>query len=441
MGEAPVTLGPPRVRDKARQAAPWAREIYERILFHGPAFQGVEQLEACDAGAVRAMVVEPDEALMFAEPTPPLVLPVQLIDVASQVPGMIYGDWKLEDPQVHMVYPNSFERLEFSDERTRGEKLLTVATVRREGQHLFTDLEVKTADERVVLRVTGRKCQVVDFPTALHHYSKFPERVTCCRSISEVFADVPGMEHCTVDEVALAGRSILVERLWSQVVSRLVLGREERQAFASLKTPPREIAAWLLARIAVKDAVRLHLKRPLYLPDVAILRNADGKPRVRVAGGEGPLVSLSHKGFDAVAVAADLGRFRGVGIDMELLGPMDAGLIEDSFTAAERALIEAAARQSGEPIEHWCLASWAAKEAFGKALGRGVIGGPRAVEVREIDAASGRIAMVLRGPMVEVFPEFDSTGGREVRVDAYRRVRGDKVIALCLLQTLVSNPE
>lgn len=434
MGEAPASLGPPRVRDKARRPATWAHDIYERILFHGPAFQGVSQLEACDDQAVRATVVEPDEALMFAEPAPPFLLPVGLIDVASQVPGMIYGDWKPEDPQVHMVYPNSFERLEFSAERTPGEKLVTVATVRRDGQHLFTDLEVKSADERVVLRVTGRKCQVVDFPTALHHYSKFPERVTCCRAIDELFQGVPGSEFCTVVEVAMAGRSLLVERLWSQVVARLVLGREEQQAFAGLKTPPRENAAWLIARIAVKDAVRLHLDRPYYLPDVAILRNADGKPRVRVSGGDGPLVSLSHKGFNAVAVAADPERFRGVGIDMEQLGSMDPGLIEDSFTAGERALLEAAARQTGEPLDHWCLASWAAKEAFGKALGRGVIGGPRAVEVREVDAATGRISMVLRGPMVEVFPEFDSTGDREVRVEAYRRIRGDKVIALCLLK-------
>lgn len=428
-----ASLGPPQVPDRARTPVDWADDIYGRILFHGPAFQGVARLECCDTDAVRALVHEPDATRLFSSAEPPaLCVPMALIDVATQVPGMIYGRWHPDDAQVHMVYPNSFERLEFT-EIPADEPLTCVATARREGQHLLTDLEVKTARDEVVLRITGRRCQVVDFPTAIHHQSKEPTRVLCSRAISDMFADVPGIQDCVVAEVARVQDPVLMERLWSQVVGRMILGREERRLFRELKTPPRETTSWLMGRIAAKDAVRLRAGRPMYLADVAILPDEFGRPHVRLSTSDAPHVSISHKAFEAVAVAAGAGSFRGVGIDMELTKPMPAELVEDSFTSAERKLLEAAAAATGEAAELWYLSGWAAKEALGKALGRGVIGGPRTVAIQAIDAARGTLWMDLHGPMAAAFPELASPRVGSARVAAHRRIRENRVIALCLL--------
>lgn len=426
-------LGPPQVDVGEVRPAEWARDMYDWILFHGPAFQGIDRLEWRSGEAVRAEIHEPDPALMFNFDPPRLVLPVGLIDVSYQVPGMIYGEWDPAEPEVHMVYPNRFARLEVLSNVPQGAKLTTSSTLRRDGKYLYSELETTTASGEVVLRVTGRRCLVVDFPTVLHHYSKAPDKVHIARPITELFAETPGIEHCTVCEVIGPGGELLTDRLWSHVVARLILGREERGNFAQMKIPPRETASWLVGRLAAKDAVRLHTRSRCHLADVAIIPNGDGKPHVTLAGEEGPLVSLSHKGLLAVSIAAPRAEFRGIGIDLESLGPMDPGLIDDAFTPEERRLLDEAAAATGEPLEHWCLAGWAAKESFGKALGRGVIGGPRAVEIREIDPALGRLALVLRGPMLREFPEFDGGGDREIRVDAYRRVRNGHVLALCLL--------
>ncbi|MBX3411466.1 MAG: polyketide synthase dehydratase domain-containing protein [Pirellulales bacterium] len=428
-----ASLGTPQVADRARTSVDWADDIYGWILFHGPAFHGVARLECCDADAVRATVHEPDATRLFASADPPaLCVPMALIDVATQVPGMIYGRWHPDDSEVHMVYPNSFERLEFT-ELPPDEPLTCVATARREGQHLLTDLEVKTARDEVVLRIMGRRCQVVDFPTPIHHQSKSPTEVTCSRAISDLFAGVPGIEDCVVAEVARIQNPVLMERLWSQVLGRIILGREERRIFRELKTPPRETASWLMGRIAAKDAVRLRARTPLYLADVGILPDEFGRPLVRLSHGDAPHVSISHKGLEAVAVAAGAGSFRGAGIDMELAKPMPPELVEDTFTTAERALLDAAAAATGESPDLWYLSGWAAKESFGKALGRGVIGGPRTVAIQQIDAPRGTLWMDLHGPMAEAFPEFVSTPNRPVRLAAHRRIRENRVIALCLL--------
>jgi acyl transferase domain-containing protein/phosphopantetheinyl transferase len=435
MGYGETELGPPIIADEAQSPAPWAHGLYDRILFHGPAFQGIDQLEACDERAVRARIHEPDPKLMLREDVRgQLLLPVGLIDVATQVPGMKYGDWKPTDAEVHMVYPNSFERLEFVERRVPNEPLDCVSQIRRDGQYLHTDLEVKNSDNRVVLRYTGRVCQVVDFPTGIHHYSKSPREVTCSRDITEAFAGVPGIEHVTITEIGHATGPALLNRLWSQALARMVLGSDERRLFSDLKLPPASAASWLIGRIVAKDAVRLRTGQTTLMADIGIIPNSDGRPEVRLREQNVPTISLAHKDFAAVAVAGDAQQLTGVGIDIESLGAMYPGLVDDSFNTQERALIDAAARQSGEPFDNWRLAAWAAKESVGKALGRGVLGGPRSVEVLEVDVATGRMALALRGQMAKAFRAWAPSPDKAVPIYAYRRVRGPYVIALCLLK-------
>ncbi len=133
------------------------------------------------------------------------------------------------------------------------------------------------------------------------------------------------------------------------------------------------------------------------------------------------------------AAAADAARWQGVGIDLERLGPLAAGLVADAFTAGERERIAAAASATGEPVENWQLAAWGAKEALGKALGRGVLGGPLGVEVVQIDGAAGKLALELRGQMAEAFPQWSAASARPAALFAWRRLHGPHVVTLCLL--------
>jgi phosphopantetheinyl transferase len=152
------------------------------------------------------------------------------------------------------------------------------------------------------------------------------------------------------------------------------------------------------------------------MADVSILPSPSGRPIAMVAGAEGPLVSLAHKGLLAVAVAADPGRFLGVGIDVEPCTPMDAGVMADSFDEGERAIIDAA---------------WGAKESVGKATGRGVVGGPRSLRIEAIDTAKGRVAVVPQGAMSEILREF--APGVTTPIPTFSRVKDAQIVTLCLL--------
>jgi len=70
---------------------------------------------------------------------------------------------------------------------------------------------------------------------------------------------------------------------------------------------------------------------------------------------------------------------------------------------------------------------------LGKALGRGVLGGPRSVKIMAIDTSTGKISMALRGPMAKAFPMLSWQNGRQSLIEAYRRIHGDYCITLCLI--------
>src|SRR5262249_14371980 len=108
----------------------------------------------------------------------------------------------------------------------------------------------------------------------------------------------------------------------------------------------------------------------------------------------------------------------------------------DAFDEAERATIETAARVQAEAgsADTWYLSAWGAKEALGKALGRGVLGGPRSIAVTAIDPAPGRITLELRGAMARAFPGFAPAPGRVTTFEAHTRVYAGNILVLCLLQ-------
>jgi phosphopantetheinyl transferase (holo-ACP synthase) len=206
------------------------------------------------------------------------------------------------------------------------------------------------------------------------------------------------------------------------VAAGIVLGRDERRRFETLSLPPMNLAGWLLARMAAKDAVRTLAGRELTMADVAIVSGPHGAPRAVMASRGAatphvPHVALAHKGFVAVAAAASAGNCDGVGIDVEPLGPLDPALAADAFMPEERALLAPGGTDA--------VCAWAAKEAIGKALGHGLPGGPRDLVLVARDTASGTFVCRTAGRLLREAP---GTAGRTF--EAIVRTHDRHVIAL-----------
>jgi 4'-phosphopantetheinyl transferase EntD len=259
----------------------------------------------------------------------------------------------------------------------------------------------------------------------LYRYAMNPHTAFKERSLNELFADVPDAGRLSICEATAAGERLWIKGIWARVLAHQILGPEERAAFNRLRLPPVALADWLLGRLAAKEAVRARLGRGECLADTEIRNDADGRPEAWIDGRRAADISLAHKTFEAVAVAARPGEFRGVGIDCEPHEALPAEVLADAFTDAERELLSS----TGDAAA-WARAAWGAKEAAGKALGRGVLGGPRNVVIESIDTKARSLSLSLRGRMAEAFPEFSA--GRATIVAHYRQLR-NQILVLCIL--------
>jgi acyl transferase domain-containing protein/phosphopantetheinyl transferase len=428
LADAPLELGPPVLHDRSEAEPPFEADApYGRLLYHGPIFQGIERIERWGMRGIRATVREPDMGRMFRDPAAGLpVLPVTLTDTVSQIPGLRNGNFDEEGSIVQLAFPNHIERLEFDERRPAGESLVAVTTFdQREGK-LLSDAEVATPSGRVVLRYLGKTEEIVDFPLRLYRYASTPRQVRCSRDVTSLFDDLAGMESCTVCESHVGQEKLFVNRLWSQVLARMILSRREHELFASLKLPPAAAVEWLLGRVAAKDAVRLHARLDCGMADVSIANDKSGRPHVADGAHEPPRISIAHKPFYAVAAAADPARFEGVGIDLEVLNPMDPALVADAFDGGERRLLAEIAAAAGVTPQQAGRIAWAAKEAVGKALGSGVIGGPGSIRLTE--ARETTLVAILSDKMARQFPQ------RASAVEVAWRIHADWVVTLCLLE-------
>jgi phosphopantetheinyl transferase len=130
--------------------------------------------------------------------------------------------------------------------------------------------------------------------------------------------------------------------------------------------------AWLLGRIAIKDAVRLSRglgAQPIFPVEIEVKIDPQGRAIV-----DGAHVSVSHKDDVAVAISGS----QPVGIDIETIAPRTDGFIRISFADGELAL--GAHREKDE----WMTRLWTAKEAVAKMRGTGMTD-PRALPVTGAD--------------------------------------------------------
>ncbi|MFD3418994.1 type I polyketide synthase [Streptomyces decoyicus] len=334
------------------QTAPVSAEaLYrDRWMFHGPAFAGVHEVSTLAADGIRGTLRA-------------LPAPGALLDAA----GQLLGHWmQLKLTGDRLVFPATLERVRLYGPPPRAGTLLAATARIREVRpgSVRGDVELQGPDGGVWARLEGWT------------YRRFgaDERVWPMKFTPEV---------CGIGEPRPGGWC-LARRRWSdpasqELVMRRYLGAAERARYE--RCAPRARAAWLLGRIAAKDAVRELLWEsgagPVFPAEVAVGNDHHGRPRP-----EGPLaggvhLSLAHKDHVAVALAHRSGP---VGIDIESVTDDPRALERIALTPAERRLADGLhAREAPGPgtgRAYWVTALWCAKEAAAKAAGSGLGGRP-----------------------------------------------------------------
>ncbi|MGE5185668.1 MAG: 4'-phosphopantetheinyl transferase superfamily protein, partial [Acidobacteriota bacterium] len=335
-GEHAVAMAPLR---NPHPAPMTARAMYDnRWMFHGPAYQGVVELGPIGDDGVDGVIEV-------------LPAPGALLDCAGQLMG-----WWVMQTETHdrLAMPMRIHRIVLhGPEPAVGTRVACRVRIREvTASEVTADLEL-SVDGRVYAAITGWTDRRFD-------------------SDEPVWAVLMYPEHNVLAEPR--GEWVLVREHWRAAASRELmmrryLGERERAAHDALA--PRGRRGWLLGRIAVKDAVRLHHwqggERPIFPVEIEVGNDAQGRPFV--AGSELP-ISLAHKDDLAVAIVGAPGE--AVGIDLERIEPRTDAFVQIAYTPAELALAtddEQRARL------------WAAKEAVAKALGTGITD-PKRFEVR-----------------------------------------------------------
>jgi len=106
------------------------------------------------------------------------------------------------------------------------------------------------------------------------------------------------------------------------------------------------------------------------------------------------------------------------------MGKMDEGVERLAFTQQELELLSSLrdVEKDGWPLRFWC-----AKEAVAKAVGQGMIGGPRALVVQALDMHSGMVQIGLAGELARRVHNVDGS-----TLTAFTAREGDLILAISL---------
>lgn len=249
----------------------------ERWMFHGPAFQGLTELTALGERHVRGVITAP-------------AAPGALLDNV----GQLLGFWIMATRTDRtVVFPVGMRRLAFfGPPPPPGTRLhchirITALT----DTVLEADVQLRIGD-RVWAEVRGWQDRRFDSHPDTRPVERFVDRNTLAGP--------------------RPGGWVLVHERWPDLASRDLimrnhLGAAERARYE--QQPPRGRRAWLLGRIAVKDAVRRLLwaqgEGPVFPAEIAVVNSPSGQPQVIGVHGRvlPPLaVSLAHRGEAAVAL-------------------------------------------------------------------------------------------------------------------------------------------
>lgn len=333
-------------------------QIYEEHMFHGQGYQGIRSIKGVGRKGITGMI---EGAAGKGS----------LLDNA----GQLFGLWlQLTLSKDRIAFPVKIQEIEFFEPMEDQQGLFECTCVLTELTEEFAtaDFIIKRAD-RVWAIVSGWQNRRLEIDEALWSVSMSPLH----NRLSEEIA--PGV--------------MLFHHAYSRVVSwdfilKRYFNQAEKKYYQELL--PNKRKTWMISRVAVKDAVRhlLRKERQQSCYPITFEIKADELHKPYPSGGlaDGIHISIAHKGTDAVAIARS---DKAVGIDMEHIEERSEGFFDLVFSPAEISLL------AGKDRAEWATRFWVAKEAYGKYLGKGLQGNPKAYTVEEICGDELRIKDVM----------------------------------------------
>jgi acyl transferase domain-containing protein/phosphopantetheinyl transferase len=404
---------PAPLRSTASSAPPYPldRDEYYRITFHGPVFHSVDTIGGCDATGIDAVLRVPMEpGLLSARPGRALRTDPVLLDGATQVVGF-WARSRLD--RGYAIFPIGISALDLYGELPPpGTPVACSARINLLGtDRISADIDLSYPDGAVIARLSGLGyLRLLDWSPRFIDFALDPPSAMLSVPWPAPVSTIGGTARCCRILRAETGVGS-----WPRILASLILSRRERATWSRMEASETRRRDWLLGRLVAKDAVRLLLKDrhdiQLAAADIDIEADEHGRPRVaeplqRDLGLE-VVISLSHTGGDAVAVAAESGGRLGIGVDMEHLRDRHSGFADAAFDQQECALLE---KLPSAGQSEWLLRLWCAKEAAGKALGTGLGGSPRNFAAHKVDQVGGTVW--LRAPT-------KPASGREMEIVAH----------------------
>jgi phosphopantetheinyl transferase len=431
--EAPSIEELPLRSEKKPDLTP--EKFYPEALFHGPSLRIVKSLDRIGDDGVEAMLEVPDGRDLFkGMPDPSLVADPMLLDGMGQVVGL-WASSCLENGFV--IFPAGLGELEFYAQPHGSSEQLTcrIRTTLEGESYIHSDVQAAGPGGHLQMRIKGLKHKRVHMPEIFHLFrgSRDVMLSTSWKEPAERLSSDTAVECCRLDQIPLEFLET-DSGIWRTVLAFIVLSRNEREVFRNLQGSEKRKSEWLLARVAGKDAIRFLMRNcygiDLWPADIEINSDEHGKPVVRIDDAlysdYMPLLSLSHKNGVSVALAADSRKYSGIGIDIEFYKPLRSGFENIAFSPEEQRLISEV--KVTDALE-WQLRMWCAKEAMGKALGRGLMGNPRNITVCELDSDNEILSLKLSGKMIEEFP-----GLKEKLFDVYSLRVNELIVAVQSIQ-------
>ena len=408
-----------------------AKEVYaEHYLFHGPRFHNIVALDRMgEDGLVGHLEVLPTDNLFKSNPHPSFITDPFLLDAI----GQLVGYWPIENLKTgFLIFPIRVQELIlYGPTRPVSERVKCHLRIKEvTSMRILANIDVIGSDGRLWMRVIGWQDWRFYFPQDLFDFwrftnrgmvstqwdipiSPFPKEISetlVCHQIKERFGD-------------------LGSTIWETVWGYLILNHNERKSYWDMveKKLDNRRMDWLFGRTTAKDVVRVWFRKhygiEIYPADIEIGEDDYGRPVPKGWWAQEtnitPALSVSHADRMAVAVVGSPGQR--LGVDIEPIREREQGFEKLTFTEEERALLnslEASTR------EEWVTRFWCAKESVGKALGRGLIEGPKSLVVQELDVQTGTVKVALQGKLSEEFPEFAG-----VQIVAYTAKEENYIVA------------
>lgn len=348
--------------------------LYSRGMFHGPRLQGVTSVRRWSDEAIEADMVTIATHDYFRFTTQPQFrTDPALLDAAGQVVGYWLTERYTWGFNCFPYHVGAFRQ--YAPMPPARTKVICRCDVKMtDPLRIEAHFDVLDGNGRLLMRATNWEDRKFTVPERYYGFRMAPQtgflsepyQADTLAAAGIVARKVPAFDDGFLDQ----GFSI-----WKRVLANLVLDENERRDWYALPVTGPQREAWLLGRVAAKDAVRVWLQQTQGVrvapADIVLGSGSDGLPQLLRINGVAlhslPSISISEHGGHALAACSGPGL--AVGIDYRRL---DRPLAEDPVAAqlasAERSRFVASLGAAEQDRAAAALA--AAKRAVARSAGR-----------------------------------------------------------------------